>query len=264
MSAATQLAFGWAAAAAIALAAYRAGSLNRSGATAAFVVGGLTFGFGGWAWALLLLVFFISSSALSHLFRQRKHALSEKFSKGHQRDWGQVAANGALAAALAAVHAWHPESRWVWPAFAGALAAVNADTWATEIGVLARSAPRYILSGKPVPRGTSGGVSLLGFGAALAGAALIGVCALSGKASPRLALAVTVGGWLGAVADSILGATVQAMYFCPQCQKETEHTPQHTCGAPTVWRRGWRWMNNDAVNFIASAVGAIAAALLSM
>ncbi len=264
MNAATQLALGWIAAAAIALAAYRARSLNRGGAAAAFVVGGLTFGFGGWAWALLLLAFFVSSSALSHLFRQRKHTLSEKFSKGHRRDWGQVAANGALAVALAAVHAWHPESRWVWPAFAGALAAVNADTWATEIGVLARSAPRYILNGKTVPRGTSGGVSLLGFGAALAGAALIGVCALAGEVSQQLALAVTFGGWLGALVDSVLGATVQAMYFCPQCQKETEHTPRHTCGTPTVWRRGWRWMNNDVVNFIASIVGAIAAVVLSM
>ncbi len=254
-----QVLVGWLAAGAVAWGAYRAGSLERSGAWAAWVVGGLTFGFGGWAWACLLLAFFISSSALSHALAQRKRGLSEKFAKGHRRDWGQVAANGALAALLATAHAWQPENRWLWVAFAGALAAVNADTWATELGVLARSAPRHILNGKPVPRGTSGGVSLLGLAAALGGAGLLGLCALLGETALRAAWAITLGGWLGALVDSVLGATVQAMYFCPQCQKETEHAPVHTCGTPTRHVRGWSWMNNDVVNFIAALTGALAA-----
>ena len=258
----TQLALGWFFAALVAWGAYRAGTLTRDGAWAAFVVGGLIFGFGGWPWSFLLLAFFVSSSALSRLLAQRKRALSEKFAKGHRRDWGQVAANGALAALLATLHAWKPESPWVWAAFAGALAAVNADTWATEIGVLARAAPRHILTGKPVPRGTSGGISPLGLGAALAGSGLIGAAALLGEATWHTVLAVTVGGWIGALFDSVLGATFQAMYFCPHCQKETEHTPRHTCGTPTVYQRGLRWMNNDVVNFFASLTGAFVAACL--
>ena len=54
----------------------------------------------------------------------------------------------------------------------GALAAVNADTWSTELGVLSSGRPRLITSLKPVEKGTSGGVSLVGTLAALAGAAL--------------------------------------------------------------------------------------------
>ena len=246
----------------VAWGAYRYGALTRDGALAAFVEGVLIFGLGGWAWACLLLAFFISSSALSRLLPQRKRALSEKFAKGHRRDWGQVAANGALAAGLAALHPWMPESQWVWAAFAGALAAVNADTWATEVGVLSRAAPWHVLTGKAVPKGTSGGVSALGLGAALAGAALIGLCALLDEPSLDLAFAVILGGWIGALFDSVLGATLQAMYFCPQCKKETEHTPRHTCGAATVYRRGWPWMNNDVVNALASLMGAVVAGCL--
>jgi len=262
MSLFAQMGLGSAAAALVAWGAYRAHALASSGAWAALVVGGLVFGLSGWAWAGLLLVFFVSSSALSHLFRRRKHALSEKFAKGSRRDWGQVAANGGLAAALAVFHAWRPEARWAWVAFAGALAAVNADTWATEIGVLSPWKPRHILTGQPVPPGTSGGVSPLGLAAALGGAALLGGCAVWGFPTWQTALAVTVGGWGGAVLDSLLGATVQAMFFCPACHKETEHSPRHTCGTPTHWQRGWRWMNNDVVNALASFAGAVLAVAL--
>ncbi len=255
----TQWIFGWAAAAGVAWGAYRAKALDRSGAWAALVVGGVIFAMGGWAWACLLMVFFVSSSALSRAFARRKRALSEKFSKGHRRDWAQVAANGVLATIFAALHAWLPQASWLWVAFGGALAAVNADTWATEIGVLAQSTPRHVLTGRAVPRGTSGGVSGLGFAAALAGAALIGGCAWIGHATGKAFAAIALGGWLGALLDSVLGATVQAIYYCPQCDKETEHTPTHTCGTPTLWRRGWRWMNNDMVNFLASLVGAVVA-----
>ena len=48
--------------------------------------------------------------------------------------------------------------------------------------------------------------------------------------------------------DSLLGATVQVIYTCPACGKETERHPLHACGTQTVYKRGWRWMNNDAVN----------------
>jgi len=60
-------------------------------------------------------------------------------------------------------------------------------------------------------------------------------------------------GFLGAMTDSLLGATVQQMRRCPGCDKEVEHI--NHCGVPTIRIRGWSWMNNDAVNVISSLIG---------
>src|SRR5512142_1244645 len=110
----------------VAYAAYRLHSLNRSGAIAAAFVGTIIFGIGGWQWAALLLTFFITSSGLSRLFKKRKAGLDEKFSKGQERDAGQVFGNGGLATLFAALHAFSPGSLLLWIGFAASLAAVNA------------------------------------------------------------------------------------------------------------------------------------------
>ena len=248
----------------IAVLAWRARALSRSGAYAAALSGGLIFGLGGFSWAVLLLTFFISSSALSRAFASRKSALNEKFSKGHQRDWGQVLANGGLGAALAILYYTLPGQTWPWIAFAGAMAAVNADTWATELGVLNSTPPRLITSGRQVERGTSGGISRLGSLAALGGASLVGLLAgiFSGSEFPLVFLAAVIGGLGGSFFDSLLGATIQAIYWCPSCLKETERHPLHLCGAQTTLRRGWRWFDNDWVNFFCSLVGALLAVAL--
>lgn len=256
----------------ISLAAYAVRSLSRSGALAATLLGTAVFGLGGLPWAALLLGFFISSSLLSRLFRRRKQSVEEKFSKGSRRDAAQVAANGGIAGLLAVVQAAFPHSPLPWLAAAAALAAANADTWATELGVLSPVKPRLITTGKVVEMGTSGGLSLLGTLAAAGGAAFIALLAVlfppAGMplAPGWVALLVTLGGLLGSLVDSLLGATVQAIYTCPQCAKETERHPLHTCGTPTLPLRGWRWLNNDGVNaactLSAAAAAALSAALL--
>jgi uncharacterized protein (TIGR00297 family) len=249
----------------IAILAWRLRALSESGGWAAALTGGLIFGLGGFPWACLLLAFFISSSVLSRAFRRRKAALAEKFSKGSRRDWGQVFANGGLGALLAVAYAIWPGREWLWVAFAGAMAAVNADTWATELGVLNPVSPRLITNGRPVERGTSGAISVYGTLAALGGAMLIGLIAAAFSASVGflwVLLVATLSGLMGAMVDSLLGATVQAIYRCPACDKETERYPLHLCGSQTFQVRGWHWMNNDMVNFICSLVGASVAVLI--
>ena len=259
-----QILYGFLFAISIAYLAYRAHSLNRSGALAAVIVGTIIFGLGGWSWAILLMIFFITSSGLSRAFKNRKRGLDEKFSKGHERDAGQVFGNGGLATFFAALHAIYPESILPWVGFAVSLAAVNADTWATELGVLNPTQPRMITNlKKHVEKGTSGGISLFGSLASLLAAAIIalGAVLLSplGPLSPALFLLITLSGLAGSLFDSFLGATVQAMYFCPTDQKETEKHPLHTCGTPTVHIRGWEWLDNDWVNFACSLFGVLCA-----
>ena len=255
-----QIATGFLFAVIIAYLAYRAHSLDKSGALAATVVGTIIFGLGGFSWAVLLMLFFITSSGLSRMFKKRKQGLDEKFSKGHERDAGQVFGNGGLATAFVLVHFLFPESTVGWVGFAAALAAVNADTWATELGVLNPTPPRMITDlRKRVEKGTSGGVSLFGTLASLMGAAVIALPASLMTDNWSLLPLITASGLAGSLFDSLLGATVQAMYYCPTDKKETEKHPLHTCGTETVHIRGWKWLDNDWVNFACGAAGVVVA-----
>lgn len=257
----TQVLVGLGLAVIVALLAYRAGSLDRGGALAAVVVGGLTFGLGGVGAALMLLTFFITSSLVSRLGQRRKWATGERFAKGSRRDVAQVSANGALAAVFSVIFGIGG-SALALAAVAGALAAVTADTWATEIGILARSQPRLVTTWRAVPAGTSGAVTWEGSLASLAGALLIGAIAAT-AVDPGFLVPASAGGLFGSLVDSGLGASVQARYHCPSCGIETEKNPLHGCGTPTQQVAGWSWLNNDAVNFLASAVGAGCASILA-
>jgi len=254
-----QLIIGFFLAIIIAYTAYRARSLDRSGAFAALVVGTIIFGLGGLRWAILLLTFFITSSGLSRAFKDRKREANEKYAKGGQRDAGQVFGNGGIATLFAALHFIFPDVSWPWLGFAASLAAVNADTWATELGVLNPTPPRLITDlRKVVEKGTSGGVSLVGTLASLAGAGLIGLEAAVLNPSGVnwiFFILVTIAGLLGSLFDSLLGGTVQALYYCPACQKETEREPTHSCGTQTTQIRGWKWLDNDWVNFACGVFG---------
>ena len=271
----------------IGLVAYRRHALARSGVMGAVVIGTLVFGFGGWVWGLTLIAFFVSSSLLSHYRRADKAALAEKFAKGERRDWGQTLANGGAGAVLALlvfalvdlpghVRSGNPLYVFLALAYFGVMATVNADTWATELGVLARQAPRLITTGRRVAVGTSGAVTGHGTLAALAGAGFIGVSAFaliqaaSLATTRRLLLSdwpviaiVAAAGLAGSLFDSLLGATVQRIYWCERCQKDTERAV-HGCGATTRPLRGWGWMTNDAVNFLSSLVGGLIAGSLGL
>jgi uncharacterized protein (TIGR00297 family) len=154
-----------------------------------------------------------------------------------RRNARQVLANGGVAALAALAGSW--------PAFAGALAAATADTWATEIGAFSPTPPRLITSRLQVPRGVSGGITPLGTAGGVAGAVVIGVLAWAlGSHQPRLAGEVAFAGVGGMLLDSLLGATVQGAFG----------------DEPVQPARGYGWLNNDAVNLAATLSGAALAA----
>lgn len=234
---------------AIAIMAYKSRSLSLSGAVAAAILGMVIFGLGGFAHSVVLLAFFISSSALSRLFKKQKRTLDEKHAKGNRRDAGQVLANGGISGLIVLIQTMIPDQDFWWYAYCASLAAANADTWASELGVLSKTRPRIITTWQQVDMGTSGGVTLLGTMAALGGAAFIAV--IGWMVHPVLwsyLVVITLLGLFGSMVDSILGATIQAVYTCPSCQKETERHPTHSCGTVTYLKRGLNWLNNDWVN----------------
>ena len=252
----------------ISLLAYRRHSLSKSGVACAMTTGTATFGLGGPAWGLSLIYFFISSSLFSH-FRARDKAqtAADKFSKGGQRDIMQVAANGGVATLMAIGHSLTPSPlarEMLEAGYVGALATATADTWATELGVLSTVAPRLITTGQTTLPGTSGGITPLGTAAATSGAFSLGLVfhlLKRTRTSWTLLPIALLSGLAGSLFDSWLGATWQAMYYCPTCQKETERRI-HSCGQLTQPLRGLAWMDNDVVNFLATLVGSLLAMLL--
>jgi uncharacterized protein (TIGR00297 family) len=215
----------------------------------------------GWNWAIVLIVFFVVSSALSRIERAAREArIGRIVEKGDERDAWQVFANGGVFATSAAIAAATGNALWA-AAAVGALAAAAADTWATEIGTLARGLPRSIISLRPLPAGTSGAVTVPGTLASVAGAAAVaGVAYLTGVTT-RLA-PTFVGGVIGSLADSLVGATIQERRWCDGCSESTERRV-HACGRSTRIVGGVPGARNDFVNVVCTVVGAIVSALLA-
>jgi uncharacterized protein (TIGR00297 family) len=239
--------------------AYRRRSLTAGGWLGAVLTGTLTFGFGGWSWGLALVIFFATSSALSHYRQTRKQRIAdEKFEKGGQRDLFQALANGGAGALLALLYGLSGEPPALLALFAGVMATVTADTWATELGVLSAHPPRLVTTWRPAEPGTSGAVTTAGLAASSAGALAIGLVLLGAELAERgdwrpwLLTATLLGGLGGSLADSLLGATAQAIY-----RSASGETERHTAldGTPNPLLRGLPWMNNDLVNFLSSLVG---------
>lgn len=258
----TRLLPGFLAALALALAARRARALSTSGAIAATATGTAVMA-AGYGWGALMAIYFVSASAISRLGRARKEARTAGMvDKGGARDATQVLANGGVftVAALGSALVAAPLASTLAAAALGALAASEADTWATEIGTWVGGAPRSVLTLAPVPAGASGGVSGAGSVAMVAGAVFVALVALvAGLGAPLTP--VIAGGITGALADSVIGATLQERRWCASCEKVTEQLV-HRCGTRTTLVGGLAWLDNDWVNFLSTLVGALVAAAI--
>jgi len=260
-------------------------SVSNSGAVAGFLVGFIILATGGFfIWGMLML-FFVSASAITRVGAATKAGLMSMHEKGGERDAVQVFANGGAGLAGSVLFAVTAEPAFA-VAAAGGFAAANADTWASELGVLSRSSPRSIVSRRELPPGASGGVTRTGTLASVAGSALIAVwfalwvlarlptsgglatdagsSAIGLGTGPAraalLLLVVTAAGAFGSVIDSLLGATVQALY-----RTEDGTLTERPSGGATdnVLIRGFRVVTNDVVNLLSTVSGAVAAGVLA-
>lgn len=243
--------------------AWRAGALSAGGAVAATVVGAAAMA-GGVGPGVLLVAWFAWTTGWSRAGRALKAARTGGVvAKGGPRDPWQVVANGgvyAVGVLLAlAVPSWAPVAL---VAAAGALAAAGADTLATEVGTWWGGAPWSLRTRRRVTPGTSGAVSVVGTLALGVSAAVIAAAAAAVGVVPWTAWgAVALAGAAGALADTLLGAWGQARRWCPACRTDTEQDP-HACGSTTQLAGGWGWLDNDAVNLLATVVGALSAVFL--
>ena len=229
--------------------AWRTGSLTARATLGAALVGTAVLAGTGWPGAAILAAFFVSSSIVSRLPRPAAGAPVSAGATPPSRNLRQVVANGGVAA-LGGVIALTDGGLGLWLVTAS-LAGAAADTWATEIGKAYGGAPRDLITGAPVTPGTSGGITPIGTASGAAGAALVAAAGGLAAGSAALALGSLALGFAAMMIDSLVGFRWQVRYLCVGCNAVCER-PRHSCGAPTEYLKGVRWLDNDAVNAVAT------------
>jgi uncharacterized protein (TIGR00297 family) len=161
----------------------------------AYFTGALAINFIG-----LILVFLIAGGIVTKYGYDRKRELTLY---EYERSWENVLANGIVPAACAVYYYFDHHALW---AYIGAVAAIMADKFASEIGVLGGQ-PYGLPKLKRVKFGTSGAVSVLGTLASWDGGILIGAAAfvLFPGTTIWQALVISAIGLAGSLADTVAG-----------------------------------------------------------
>ena len=230
--------------------------LTLPAAMAAYAFLLIILAFGGYAAAGYILLLFAASGALSALGRRRRNRHADGV-----RGLRQVIANGAVGTLSILLFGILGEEALLVAYFA-AIAEFLADTAASDIGTLFPRDPIDICRLRRVPRGRSGGVTLVG-SAAAAGACLLalGLSLLAGLTLRGAAIAAGAA-LLGVFFDSFTGSLLQAKYRCRVCGDYTEKP--HHCGEAAEKTGGIRLLDNSNVNLLSTLFSAAAAALLML
>ena len=249
----------------IAALALKKQSLDISGALAAVVMGVIVLWCTQLEGFLLLLLFFVGSNVVGRLSKRiRQQSLGEKAieQKGSKRDVMQVLANGLMASVGALM--WYCTGKLgALILFGAAIAEATSDTFAGEVGRLSRKPPVSIRNLTPVPKGLSGGITLLGTAGAFISALVIalawfiffgGYCASVSQGLLALTV-VCLTGFMGCIIDSYLGACVQAHYKDPDTGELTEK--EYKNGVQLELVQGLRWVDNDMVNLLSNVFSAV-------
>ena len=240
----------------VALVGWKMKMLSFSGFIGATFIGWIVFLGFHLKGIIVLGSFFLSSSFWSYFKKDRKELVQQKNEKSSERDLCQVLANGGIPAVISILFYIDQHFMWVM-VFISSVAAANADTWASEIGTLSNRKPIHIYRFKKVEAGTSGAVTLLGTYSGLAGALFIAVIAfiLWDEINIKLVSVVTIIGFLGNLIDTLIGATLQASYYCSICNLKTEKRVH--CHQSTIQEKGFSWINNEFVNFSSILISSV-------
>jgi uncharacterized protein (TIGR00297 family) len=181
--------------------------LTRRGSFVAFLLGFYFTGIGGWDWVIPVLIFFLSSAAFTKLH----HGIKGIENKSTVRNAWQVIAN-IVWAVISSVLYLVTRNEIYMLFFVAFLAAVTADTWASEIGPLINRRCFSLSKMRMVPAGTNGGISLFGSLAALAGATIISSLSyyiFFGCWHWDIIAMLSLSGFIACFADSLLGTFIE-------------------------------------------------------
>lgn len=253
-------------------------SLTKSGAIAAFCVSSVAVSC-SIRTAFTLIMFYLTSSKLTSIGFSKKEKIEEDYSVEGSRGASQVLACSLFGVLVSLVRrlivgldgplVWDTSASVVCLgnrltlACVGFFACCAGDTWASELGVLAKHQPRLFVSPwRSVPPGTNGAVSWEGLAASAAGGMCMGLCygtCLFNNMREVLILAWvgTLAGLGGSLLDSVLGATVQATYYDVNTNMIVKRPSKSTR------REGLAFLSNEAVNFVSTAGTAILAGVFA-
>ena len=186
--------------------AYRLRVADVSGLFSGSLVGIILIVFADVRWFLVMLVFLVIGSASTRYRYDVKAAAGIAESHGGVRGYVNVFANGLVGVSAAVLYGLSGGSPLALALFLGSVATAAADTMGGEIGMTSHD-PVLITTFKPVPKGTNGGITLLGEAASLCASAVIALSAfLLRIGTPRMLLFVTLAGFAGSNVDSLVGA----------------------------------------------------------
>jgi uncharacterized protein (TIGR00297 family) len=218
-----------------ALAGWRAGTVRLSGMLIGWSIGVVVYGCLGLAGWTLLFATFLAAAVSSRLGLRRKSLLGIAEERGGHRGGGNAFANTGLAAVAAVAAVLTPYHDAALLAFVAVLATGGSDTVASEIGKAWGKQTYLITTFSRVRPGTPGAMSLEG--------TVAGVLA-------ALALAL-LGGWLHVIpvwwAWAVVGGAIAGSLV-------------ESALAATLEASGL--VNNDVLNFLNTATGAIVAMAL--
>ena len=217
--------------------------LTLGGAIAASFVGLWVMYFAGPLWLVPLFIFLIGSTSIGRFTRSggssdRKH--------GKPRDAIQVICNGGVFTVAASF----PDQDLSHLAMAASIAISAADTWASEIGLAFRGRTIDIATGRQVPPGLSGGISIAGSLGALFASVIFGAMAMLFIERDRTLIfsIIVTAGMCGMLIDSLLGSKMQARYQ----NSDGSLSDMPDSGSKRI--SGSAWMTNDAMNIISNAI----------
>jgi uncharacterized protein (TIGR00297 family) len=202
---------------------YRLKILTRMGSLTAYILGFYLTGVLGLNWVVPVILFFITSVA----FTKIHDAKARKRTKSDPRNAWQVTANIMWAVISSILYLITKNDVFVY-LFIVFVAAVTADTWASELGPVFHKRSFSFSDMKMHEAGTTGGISLAGTMAAFAGALMISAVSwylfFSIWSWPDILL-LSFAGLLACFADTFLGAFVEEKIMkMPYFQKENSHS----------------------------------------
>ena len=215
---------------------------------------------GGFLPIIFMCGMFMLASASSVISKKVKKTSGEKEKSSHARSGIQVLAVGFAAVIALMIHHFTKEPLF-YLLYYVCLAEQFADSISSDIGCLTKGKNMDILRWKPVPKGISGGVSLLGTLLALVSSfAVLVLCVMPDvKIGFVACVLAAVIAFLGTILDSILGSLLQARYSCSVCGVMTESDVH--CGVKAKLVKGSKCVNNVTVNLL-SSVGTFLLGLL--